>query len=196
MTANPAAPLQVVLNPLRPQDVGFVYKSWLRSLQKSRASRFIPKDLYYARTHAQIERLLERATVTVANPADDPATILGYAVHEPGVLHYVLTKHQDGRDFRGFGVATQLLAPLGDSFSCSFLSDLGADILVAWEGDNAVTRRECVRCRAKLVEDRREGGLQHWRCVVSSCHYHVARRPGFQKSRPVVIHRPDLAGQW
>lgn len=52
-----------------------------------------------------IDHILSRSTIQIACFPEDPNTILGYIVYEPGIVHYTFVKMA----FRRFGIATQLL---------------------------------------------------------------------------------------
>lgn len=95
-------------------DVAFVFATWLRCYKRSsQFARHIRNDTFFAMHHLVVERILARARVTVAHPAGDPETILGYLVSEPhagGMLvHWLYTK----APFRRLGVATALLSTIG-----------------------------------------------------------------------------------
>lgn len=71
-------------------------------------SKHVPRDVFFARHHAVVERLLASSSLRVAHLEDDPAVILGYALVAPPTLHYVYVKPS----FRRFGIARALLDDL------------------------------------------------------------------------------------
>lgn len=103
---------EIVIRDIDPDDVPFVYSSWLQSYRHgSKQAQKIRKSVYFAFQHKLIERILLRgAAVKVATPEDDTTTILGYVVaeHPEGlaVLHYLYVKEA----FRSLGIAKKLLA--------------------------------------------------------------------------------------
>ena len=104
----PAAAFDI--RPFEADDTAFLFRTWLTSYRFSPASRGIGNTDYYAGHHAVIERIVASPTsrAVVACLPESPNVILGYAVADGNVLHYVLTKE----NFRRFGVASALLSAL------------------------------------------------------------------------------------
>lgn len=104
-----------------PEDLSFVYATWLRSYRHSSAfAKKITDRVFYLAHHAAIERILARgATVLVCTPADSPEVILGYAVTEGTTLHFVYVK----KPFRRLGIASGLLAGEGPSMFSHWTDD-------------------------------------------------------------------------
>ena len=97
-------------------DHPLIFATWLRSYRHgAQFPRHIPERIFFAAHHNIIEALLERSSVFVAHPVDDPQVILGWAVIEqlpsegatPSGLcvHYTYVKPA----FRRSGIARQLL---------------------------------------------------------------------------------------
>jgi GNAT superfamily N-acetyltransferase len=106
------------LRPGGPDDLPFVFATWLRSYKRSSSfARRVPNDVFYKFHHQAIERILVRtsAQLRIAHAPDAPGVILGYAVTEPGVVHFVYVKG----DFRRFGIGSALLAHV-DVNACVF----------------------------------------------------------------------------
>jgi hypothetical protein len=107
--SNSAAPL-FTLRELQPDDVSFIFNSWLKSHRDSPTVAGVPNGIYYAAHHAIIERCLKhpQARVLVACNSEDSGQIFGYVVGEQQagatILHWLYVKHP----FRGFGVARSL----------------------------------------------------------------------------------------
>ena len=76
-------------------------------------AKHVPRDVFFARHHAVVERLLASSSLRVAHLEDDPAVILGYALVAPPTLHYVYVKPS----FRRFGIARALLAHVQRPFT-------------------------------------------------------------------------------
>jgi len=102
------------------EDRPLIYATWLRSYKHGAAfPRHIPDETFFEAHHNVVEALLDRSTVLVAHPPDDPEVILGWSVVEtllpeadepsPIVVHYVYVKPA----FRRAGVARRLLAQVG-----------------------------------------------------------------------------------
>ena len=68
-------------------------------------AKHVPREVFFARHHAVVERLLAESSLRVAHLADDPAVILGYALVAPPTVHYLYVKPS----FRRFGIAKALL---------------------------------------------------------------------------------------
>src|SRR5690349_7490122 len=90
-------------------DHAFVYATWLQSFRSlSDFAKPIPKDIYFPHQHDRIERLLKRAKLEVAIPAgesDRLHTILGYAVTDGALLHWLYVKG----NWRRMGIGSELL---------------------------------------------------------------------------------------
>jgi len=98
-----------------PDDLAFVIDAWRRSYEDAPAVRGAEREHYRTEMTRAIRRLLDRAECRVACDADDPDTIVGFAAFTGDELHYCYTK----KDFRGIGVARQLLegAPI-TAYTC------------------------------------------------------------------------------
>lgn len=87
------------------EDIPFIYATWLESYRY---------DSYFGKSHRNtiffndykkvLDKILLESHVSVACVKEAPDTILGYMVHEPGVLHYVFVKGP----FRRLKIATGL----------------------------------------------------------------------------------------
>lgn len=105
----------IATRPAVPADHAFVYATWLRAMkQGSMFGASISAPVFFEMHHHAIERLLKRgAMVTVAHPAGEPDTIIGYIVDERAkdvaILHWVYVKG----GFRRMGVGEALLAAVG-----------------------------------------------------------------------------------
>jgi len=92
----------------RPDEYSLVYDSWARSFRKSPWAGCIPNHLYDQVSRAGIADILDRGArvVCAVQELDEGARrVMGYAVSEPNVLHWLFVK----RDYRGFGVGSALL---------------------------------------------------------------------------------------
>lgn len=116
MTAALSNPLDtLILRPGVQADHNFVRKWWLTSYADSAWARAMtPWDVwqkgttskaYWTGHHALVDSLLERATLTIATWPEDTWTIVGFAVTEHDVVHYVYVAH----DYKRQGVARRLL---------------------------------------------------------------------------------------
>lgn len=76
-----------------PKDYrGVVFSSWLKSLRYlNDYFKLIDKKAYYSAYSNYIEGVLARPQTTAryAVLSDDPDVVLGWAITEPGILHYV-----------------------------------------------------------------------------------------------------------
>src|SRR4051812_31804896 len=116
MTAAPSNPLDtLILRPGEPADHNFVRKAWLRSYADSAWARAMtPREdwsrgttspAYWQGHHAVVDMLLDRGSLTVATWPEDTWTIVGFAVTENDILHYVYVV----QDYQRNGVAKRLL---------------------------------------------------------------------------------------
>ncbi len=105
----------------RPADHPFVFARWVRSYEGSRWADAMPLPLFQEGHHRLIAALLAREGVRllVACDPQDENTILGWAVLEPGVLHYVFVKE----GVRRLGIGTALIASLSRPFRYSHQTD-------------------------------------------------------------------------
>lgn len=88
---------EVAYRDARPDDISFIFDSWLRSWRNSPWAGIIPNNLYFALTRNVIEQLVARgAKLEVACLAADPDRILGWCCSEQtgedAVIHYCYTK--------------------------------------------------------------------------------------------------------
>lgn len=113
-----------------PQDVNFIFATWLKSYKHSSAfASRIPDKLFFKGHHAVLERLLPRCEVLITTLAGEPNTIIGYAVLEPSVIHFVYVK----KPFRQMGVASGLLAHI-DPNACIYTHEtqMWRHLLLKW----------------------------------------------------------------
>lgn len=113
------------LRAILPGESPHIIRLWLDSFWWSKyAHRWRGpngKALYRAKHGARLERLIERATVRVLS--DDEGTIHGFAVVEPGIVHYAMAK----RTFHERGVAEEVFRMmLGDELrqTCVYTHEL------------------------------------------------------------------------
>lgn len=108
-----AAPLPIQVRQNIPQEVNFIYNSWIKSGYRSRALECVAKELYTLNQHDVITHLLGRCEVLVAHELHKPESLFGYIVYEwldgVFVLHYAYTKQM----FRGLGILSILLEEAG-----------------------------------------------------------------------------------
>lgn len=113
--------LPVKTRAVLPSDMPFIYSTWLRGLYY--ASPFwaeVDKDLFFSTYSRVVETLVARSTVVVACLPDDDDVILGYAVAEGPVLHWVQIKEP----WRKQGLAKHLVSGLSVN-EVSHLTNIG-----------------------------------------------------------------------
>lgn len=97
--------------PASETEKGFVYSTWLKNYKfSSYFAKRIKHAVFYKGHHQIVTHILEKPEVKtfVANPKNDPDTILGFLTCETGekpVVHFVFVKDA----FRKMGVATALM---------------------------------------------------------------------------------------
>jgi hypothetical protein len=103
-----------IVRQATPDDVSFVFSSWLKSFRDAATVKGVPSGLYYPAQHAVIEGILQRqcCTALVACDPQDPSQIYGYVVAEyvgEGlVIHFTYTKF----NMRNLGIAKALVTTL------------------------------------------------------------------------------------
>lgn len=99
---------QVVLRPIKSEDVALVTNSWLTSYRDSCHVWGVPDQSYFWCMHKVLETLIPRSAVVMAVLEDDPNTILGWVAYEMAdsamILHYLYVK----KAFRGMKIAKKL----------------------------------------------------------------------------------------
>jgi hypothetical protein len=82
----------IIFRAATQSDLPLVYSAWLKSYAGCRPP-CVSLDGYYTGHHDVIERLLDRAPVTVACTDDSRDTIVGFCCHEPHTVHYIYIKN-------------------------------------------------------------------------------------------------------
>ena len=100
---------QVRLRPATPEDVNFIFSSWLKSYRNSLAASKIENPINFAEEHKLIEKLLKTSKVVVACNNSDSNQLYGYIVTSEvaGIycVHMLYVKHT----FRRLGIGRILL---------------------------------------------------------------------------------------
>lgn len=106
---NETRKLPILIRDAQPEDVSFIFNSWLKSYRSGLLARSVDNTIYYSEHHKLIERILKTSTVKIACNPEDIATIYGYLCFEriDGIFigHFGYTKGP----FRNLGVFSQLL---------------------------------------------------------------------------------------
>lgn len=93
---------------LRPEDLQFIYSTWLRGLYYGNSYyKRIKKDVYFSKYKLVLRTLLEQRPLAVKVMClnTDEDTILGYSVSEGDTLHWVYVKEA----WRKMGVGKRLV---------------------------------------------------------------------------------------
>lgn len=94
---------------MRPDDIGFIFNSWLKSFRNSPWAKPMHNNVYFASHHALIDELIGHSKIYMACSKSNPAELYGYIVagRIQGVftVHYVYVKHA----FRNLGIGKLLL---------------------------------------------------------------------------------------
>jgi len=101
----------------RPDDIPFIYSSWLRSFKHSSAlGKSMRSSVFFENYREIIDHILasQHSHVAIACLPDDPNVILGYLVYEivstrEYIFHYCFVKES----FRRLGIASALIKSLG-----------------------------------------------------------------------------------
>lgn len=93
---------------MRPDDYNFIMATWLIGLYYGNDwFTKIDKDVYMKHYHDIVDRVLKKPTL-ISNLAvlkEDDSVILGYAIYEPKILHWVYVKEA----WREIGIAKQIV---------------------------------------------------------------------------------------
>ena len=96
--------------PAVGKDIPFIYATMLNSLRvDSVIGSSTRKSVFYNEYNPILDNILLNARVTVACLPDDSNVILGYAIHDGNLLHYVYIKEA----FRLQGIAKDLYQHIG-----------------------------------------------------------------------------------
>ncbi len=110
----------MVVREGRADDLPFIYSTWLRGLYYGHPwYKLVDKETFFAKYKLIVMKLLSRSFVSVFCLRTDPDVVLGYAVYEGPVLHWVYVK----KAWRQFGIATKLMPEGIDAVS--HLTSLG-----------------------------------------------------------------------
>jgi hypothetical protein len=106
----------VLLRPVMPGDLNFIYRTWLSDLRAEDYSA-LPDDLWYPAHREAITRVLEdpKTVALVICPVDDPTEILAYGIAHPNeMLHWIyLRKELRGKKTGLPGRLLDKMAPRG-----------------------------------------------------------------------------------
>ena len=91
-----------------PEDLNFIFNSWLSSFKGSKFIHNVPAPFYFQGQHKVIERILRQAKTLLLVDANHSENIYAYIVYEhiEGIfcVHYAYTKHT----YRGLGLFHKL----------------------------------------------------------------------------------------
>jgi GNAT superfamily N-acetyltransferase len=90
----------------RQEDVSFITHSWLRSTKLA-----VDKDIAYEAYYGDYKKLISKrlassAKILVACSIEDPDFIIGFAVYDDNVVHYIYVRYA----LRRQGIAKSLLS--------------------------------------------------------------------------------------
>ena len=105
--------MPIRLRIANPEDVNFIFSSWLRNYRASEMTRPMSNEVFYAEQHRLIEALILKSKVVIACNNNDPSQMYGWicAGETDGIftLHYIYVKHA----FRRMGIAKMLIEACG-----------------------------------------------------------------------------------
>lgn len=95
----------IAIRPARPEDIPFIYSSWLKSYKHgSNFGKSTRSTIFFENYREIIDEILISANIVVACLPEDANVILGYLVHDGSVFHYCFIK----QTFRRMGLASML----------------------------------------------------------------------------------------
>lgn len=103
--------MQSRIRPAKPEDMSFVFDSWLKSWRTSKYSGVVPNNLYFDTYRSTIENVIGRgSSIVVATAQNNEDHILGWACFETtpdgrAVVHYLYVKDP----YLKFGIPDKLL---------------------------------------------------------------------------------------
>ena len=129
---------KVYFRDAQPEDVSFIFNSWLKSYRNAKAVSHVPSSIYYTEHHKVLEKILKTCNVTIASNPMDKSQIYGYVVFEKidgfNVFHYAYTKHP----FRKMGIMNALVRTVhrDPSVGCLYTHDtaIGSRIAPKYNG--------------------------------------------------------------
>lgn len=136
---------------ITPRQIGddksaeaFVLNAWLTSYRIGSEPRLMGNDVYFRSHHKVASALVDRATVLIATPANEPSLFLGFVCAEPDtrIVHYVFVK----KGWRELGIARGLVRAMADSWP--------ADSEIAFTHHTYFVehvRKRSAECRRRLV---------------------------------------------
>lgn len=98
----------VEIRDFLPDDTNFIFATFLRGLYYGESwFTLINKNVFMERYHKVAEYLLKKPSITIkiACLKEDQNAILGYAIYENNVLHWVFVK----KAWRSIGIAKDLV---------------------------------------------------------------------------------------
>lgn len=90
-------------------EMGFVYRSWLKGYRGSRDNRGLDADSYYALQHRIIEKIVDSGNVLIAKDATEPEYLIGWLASDVADGAYALHAAYVRSTCRREGVATRML---------------------------------------------------------------------------------------
>jgi GNAT superfamily N-acetyltransferase len=100
--------MEIALRLVTPQDMPFIYNSWLKSYtENNKDFKRMGQGVYFSNYKKVLSRILDDALIVIACNPDDKEQVYGYVVAEEhaNVCHYIYVKYT----FRKLGIARRLL---------------------------------------------------------------------------------------
>ena len=97
-------PRWIIREP-RPEDLSFIYSTWLNSFYYDSWAKSIRKSVYFNNYKKVLDRILDSAHISIACDPNDESVIYGYLISESDIAHYIYVKDA----FRKFGIAKDLV---------------------------------------------------------------------------------------
>lgn len=152
------------VRPAKPSDMGYVVQTWR---EEAREALFIGHHGHHAQRFNNLcrefaARSIERCTIQVAAPPDDPRTIYGFIVREPGCVHLVYVKSALRRMgigaslMEGTGIKLSAIPRAGKDFASELLKAMPMAHYGFWLGG---TMTENSKGRKVVSITTREGGV-------------------------------------
>lgn len=106
----------ITIRPAKESDLNYVVSSWIRSVRGQYPYKLFCKPAMTKYSDRVQRMVYGHSQVTVAADAKDEDVILGWMVHDPGVLHFAWVK----LPFRRNGFGTKLFRSVFGADECLF----------------------------------------------------------------------------
>lgn len=114
---------QITIRNAKVEDQAFIFSSFLKgNYYGNEWFRSIDKSVFMTKYKQVLIQLLIKSECKIACMKEDQDQVLGYAIYQPGILHYVFVKPA----FRKFGIAKMLVPK--ETVYCTHLTKIAKQL--------------------------------------------------------------------